>query len=52
MYKKGNKMNHTKPDFKEFLYKIAQWQNGLGVKPTHVILLYPWKRHFTALSPT
>ena len=25
MYEKGNKMNHTKPDFKEFLYKIAQW---------------------------
>ena len=26
-------------------------QHGLGLKPTHVILLCPWKRHFTALSP-
>ena len=26
-------------------------QHGLGSKPTHVILLCPWKRHFTAHSP-
>ena len=26
-------------------------QHGLGSKPTCVILLCPWERHFTALSP-
>ena len=26
-------------------------QHGLGSKPTHAILLCPWERHFTALSP-
>ena len=26
-------------------------QHGLGSKPTCAILLYPWERHFTALSP-
>ena len=26
-------------------------QYGLGSKPTRAILLYPWERHFTALSP-
>ena len=26
-------------------------QHGLGLKPTCVILLCPWERHFTALSP-
>ena len=27
-------------------------QHGLGSKPTCAILLCPWERHFTALSPT
>ena len=27
-------------------------QHGLGSKPTRAILLFPWKRHFTALPPT
>ena len=26
-------------------------QHGLGSKPTRVILLCPWERHFTAHSP-
>ena len=26
-------------------------QHGLGSKPTYAILLCPWERHFTALSP-
>ena len=26
-------------------------QQGLGFKPTRAILLCPWERHFTALSP-
>ena len=26
-------------------------RHGRGSKPTHVILLYLWERHFTALSP-
>ena len=26
-------------------------QHGLGSKPTCVILLCPWERHFTVLSP-
>ena len=26
-------------------------QHGLGSKPTCAILLCPWERHFTALSP-
>ena len=29
----------------------ARGQHGLGSKPTHTILLCPWKRHFTAHSP-
>ena len=30
----------------------AHDQHGLGSKPTRAILLCPWERHFTALSPT
>ena len=26
-------------------------QHGLGSEPTRIILLCPWERHFTALSP-
>ena len=33
---------------------LKQWtddQHGLSSKPTCAILLCPWQRHFTALSP-
>ena len=35
----------------EWLRCRAYDQNGLGSKPTRAILLCPWERHFTALSP-
>ena len=35
----------------ERLKHRAYDQHGLGLKPTHAILLCPWKRRFTALSP-
>ena len=31
---------------------LAHNQHGLGSKSTCAILLCPWKKHFTALSPT
>ena len=38
--------------------RVVEWlkhrtddQHGLGSKPTCAILLCPWERHFTALSP-
>ena len=34
----------------EWLKCHAYDQHGLGLKPTHAILLCPWERHFTALS--
>ena len=41
-----------------YLGSVVEWlkhrtddQHGLGLKPTCAILLCPWKRHFTALSP-
>ena len=30
---------------------LARDQHSLGSKPTCAILLRPWERHFTALSP-
>ena len=36
----------------EWLKRRAHNQHGLGSKPTRAILLYPWERFFTALSPT
>ena len=30
---------------------LTLFAHGLGSKPTHPILLCPWKRHFTAHSP-
>ena len=36
----------------ELLKCRAYDQHGLGSKPTRAILLCPWRRHFTALSPT
>ena len=35
----------------EWLERRACDQHGLGSKPTRAILLCPWERHFTALSP-
>ena len=35
----------------EWLKRRARDQHGLGSKPTRSILLCPWERHFTALSP-
>ena len=35
----------------EWLKRRVRDQHGLGSKPTRAILLYPWERHFTALSP-
>ena len=41
-----------------FVGSVVEWlkhrtndQHGLGSKPTCAILLCPWERHFTALSP-
>ena len=35
----------------EWLKHWADDQHGLSSKPTCAILLCPWERHFTALSP-
>ena len=35
----------------EWLKRRARDQHGLGSKPTRAILLCPWEKHFTALSP-
>ena len=35
----------------EWLKRRARDQHGLGSKPTCAILLCPWERYFTALSP-
>ena len=35
----------------EWLKRGARDQHSLGSKPTHAILLCPWERDFTALSP-
>ena len=35
----------------EWLKHRTDDQHGLGSKPTCTILLCPWERHFTALSP-
>ena len=35
----------------EWLKRRAYDQHGLGSKPIHAILLCPWERHLTALSP-
>ena len=44
--------------FPEIVGSAVEWlkhrtddQHGLGSKPTCGILLCPWERHFTALSP-
>ena len=45
-------------DHKNAFDSVVEWlerrdcdQHGLGSKPICVILLCPWERHFTALSP-
>ena len=35
----------------EWLERLDCYQHGLGSKPTPAILLYPWEKHFMALSP-
>ena len=35
----------------EWLTRRTDDQHGLGSKPTCAILLCPWERHFTAISP-
>ena len=35
----------------EWLKHRTDDQHGLGLKPTHAILLCSWERQFTALSP-
>ena len=35
----------------EWLKHRTDDQHGLGSKPTYAILLCPWERNFTALSP-
>ena len=47
-----------KVEKKEVVGSVVEWskrracdQHGLGSKPTRAILLCPWERHFTALSP-
>ena len=35
----------------EWSERRAYDQHGLVSKPTHAILLFPWERHFMALSP-
>ena len=42
--------------YDDFVGSVVEWlkrrdQHGLGSKPTRAILLCPWERHFTALSP-
>ena len=35
----------------EWLKHCAYDQPGLSSKPTRVVLLCPWEKHFTAISP-
>ena len=35
----------------EWLKRRTYDQHGLGLKPTHAVLLCPGERHFTALFP-
>ena len=44
--------------FKNSINSVVEWlkcqardQHGLGSKPTHITLLRPWERHFTAHFP-
>ena len=49
--------NHLQ-NLREDVGSVVEWlkhrtddRHGLGSKPTCAILLCPWERHFTALSP-
>ena len=48
----------SQPPYSQQVGSVVEWlkhrtddQHGLGSKPTYAILLCPWERHFTALSP-
>ena len=45
------KLNNYVGSVVEWLKHRTDDQHGLGSKPTCAILLCPWERHFTALSP-
>ena len=54
----GIKQNKVLQPSYMFVGSVVEWlkhrtddQHGLGSKPTCSILLCPWERHFTALSP-
>ena len=44
-------LTYLSRSFVEWLKHRTDDQHGLGSKPTCAILLCPWERHFTALSP-
>ena len=44
-------INYRAGSVVEWLKHRTNDQHGLGSKPTYAILLCPWERHFTALSP-
>ena len=46
-----NTAKHQNGSVVEWLKHRTDDQHGLGSKPTCAILLRPWERHFTALSP-
>ena len=55
---KKSKPKKPKKNKKKKVGSVVEWlkhrtdnQHGLGSKPTCAILLCPWERHFTALSP-
>ena len=46
------------PNLTKFVGSVVEWlerrdcdRHGLGLKRTRAILLCPWERHLTALSP-
>ena len=47
----NKKMKNVNSNEESRLERWAREQHGLGSKPTRVILLCPWERHFTAYSP-
>ena len=47
----GKKLEKIVGSVVEWLKHRTDDQHSLGSKPTCAILLRPWERHFTALSP-
>ena len=52
----GTKIYRKETHTKRYVGSVVEWlthrtEHGLGSKPTCAILLCPWERHFTALSP-